>query len=210
MPRIAEPRQAAVPTSTDQQTRYLRILRAAEELGAETDFDHVQMHEVAKRAKVAIGTLYRYFPSKTHLYVGVMTHLVEEMEQRLRPRARLQRDPAERVFDVLVRASRSLLSKPNLAQSMMNSANGARAANLTHVGRIDEAMSNVVLSAAGINEPTARDLSIVRLVQQAWGGILQSSLNGWLSADDAENDLRLACELLIAGTSAQGQRLEAV
>lgn len=210
MPRIAEPRQAAEPTSTDQRSRYLRILRAAEDLGAETDLDHVQMHEVAKRAKVAIGTLYRYFPSKTHLYVGVMTHQVEEMDERSRRRSRAVADPAGQVFDVLLRANRSMLSKPNLAQAMMNSANGAQAAKLTHVRRIDEAMSNVVLSAAGIDEPTARDMSVVRLVQQTWGGILQSSLNGWLTSAEAEHDLRLACELLIAGTSAGQHWLEAV
>ncbi|MEO9220210.1 MAG: helix-turn-helix domain-containing protein, partial [Mycobacteriaceae bacterium] len=66
MARIAEGRVAAEPNSPDQRARQLRILRAAEQLGSECALDQVQMHEVAKRASVAVGTLYRYFPSKTH------------------------------------------------------------------------------------------------------------------------------------------------
>ena len=42
------------------------------ELAAEGGYDAVQMREVAERADVALGTLYRYFPSKVHLLVAAM------------------------------------------------------------------------------------------------------------------------------------------
>ena len=44
-----------------------RILNAARELVAEGGFGAAQMTEVARRAAVATGTLYRYFPSKEEL-----------------------------------------------------------------------------------------------------------------------------------------------
>jgi AcrR family transcriptional regulator len=202
VPRVAEARAAAEPSSPDQHARQLRILQAAEQLGAETDLDHVQMHEVAKRAGVAIGTLYRYFPSKTHLFVGVMSYQIERMGDALARRPKLTGNPADRVFDVLVRANRALLSKPDLARTMMKSASAANAATVTDVSRIDNTMRDVLLIAAGIDRPTLNDLAVMRVLLQAWGGILQSSLNGRLSMPDAESDLRLACRLMMAGTSA--------
>lgn len=205
MPRIAEGRTAAAPVSADQRARQLRIIAAAEQLGADTDLDHVQMHEVARRAGVAIGTVYRYFPSKTHLFVGVMVHRIEQMGQAL---ARRPADPAaragaaDRVFDVLVRANRSLLRKPNLATAMMSSWTAAKATMASEVARIDTAMHDLLLAAAGIEAPTGEDAAVVRVLLLAWGGILQAALNGRLTMPEAESGLQLACRLLVAGTSA--------
>ena len=44
-----------------------RILNSAREIVAEGGFSSAQMSEVARRAGVATGTLYRYFPSKEDL-----------------------------------------------------------------------------------------------------------------------------------------------
>ncbi|MGH3265500.1 MAG: TetR family transcriptional regulator [Trebonia sp.] len=204
MPRIAEARTAAEPSSPDQRARQLRILKAALQLGSETDLDHVQMHEVAKRARVAIGTLYRYFPSKTHLFVGVMVDQIERMGASLADRPWARADPAERVFDVLVRANRALLSKPDLAKTMVQSYSAANAATVTDVARIGNTMRDVLLEVAGIDSPTEEDLAILRVLIQAWGGILQATINGRLAPVEAEGDLRLACGLMMAGTSAGG------
>nr|WP_239074137.1 TetR family transcriptional regulator [Streptomyces sp. SID10853] len=159
------------------------------------------MHEVAKRAGVAIGTLYRYFPSKIHLFVGVMADQVDRMSEGIARRPPSTADAAERVFGVLVRANRSLLSKPALAKAMIQSSNAANAAVVTDVARIDSTFRTVLLAAAGVDRPTTDDLAVVRLLLQVWFGILQSSLNGRISMPDAEADLRLACTLLLRGMS---------
>ena len=81
VPRIAEGRPAAKPSSSVQKDRYQRILRAAAKLGAEHGLEHVQMNDVAKQANVAIATLYRYFPSKVDLFSSVMRWRVGEYDQ---------------------------------------------------------------------------------------------------------------------------------
>ena len=48
-----------------QAARRDRVLRAALELGREGGYDAVQMREVATEAGVALGTIYRYFSSRT-------------------------------------------------------------------------------------------------------------------------------------------------
>lgn len=64
------------------------ILQAATELFAEKDFHAVLMDEVAVRAGVGKGTLYRYFPTKDELYVSTIVvgwdRLREELESTLR------------------------------------------------------------------------------------------------------------------------------
>lgn len=79
MPRVAENRPAAEPQSPGQKARYARILSVTARLGAERGLEHVQMHDVAKEAGVAIATLYRYFPSKTHLFTAIMSAQVDHM-----------------------------------------------------------------------------------------------------------------------------------
>ncbi|WP_211368179.1 TetR family transcriptional regulator [Microbacterium rhizomatis] len=63
-----------------QRARRRTILDTARELLDDRPFEAVQMREVGKSAGVALGTLYRYFPSKEQLYAEVLgewiiTHL---------------------------------------------------------------------------------------------------------------------------------------
>jgi AcrR family transcriptional regulator len=53
---------------TDQRERRQRIVDAAARLMVTTDYDRIQVKDVADHADVALGTLYRYFNSKDHLF----------------------------------------------------------------------------------------------------------------------------------------------
>ncbi|MES2264306.1 MAG: TetR/AcrR family transcriptional regulator [Pseudomonadota bacterium] len=52
--------------------KYPLILKAARQLVEEVGFRDVQMSSVAEAAGLAIGTIYRYFPSKTELMMEVV------------------------------------------------------------------------------------------------------------------------------------------
>ncbi len=200
MPRIAEARPAAEPNSPEQKARYERILRAASSLGAERGLERVQMHDVAKEAGVAIATLYRYFPSKIHLFTAVLAAQVDRLEESARP-APPGADPVQMVWEMLARATRGLLSRPLLAGAMIQSNNAASAATVSDAARIDNRMQEAVLRVLRLEEPTARDVRIARLLMDCWYGVLSSALNGRTSMADAEAEIRLACELLLTGRS---------
>jgi AcrR family transcriptional regulator len=55
-----------------KQSTESAILQAAAKLFAEKDFHQVLMEEVALRAQVGKGTLYRYFPAKEDLYLATI------------------------------------------------------------------------------------------------------------------------------------------
>ncbi|MBE1530821.1 TetR family transcriptional regulator [Actinomadura algeriensis] len=200
MARIASARLSAEPSSPEQHDRRQRILRAAMRIGGEKPLERVQMHEVAKAAGVAIGTLYRYFPSKVHLFTAVMAAQVDRFGEAVRPPAP-GTDPEDAVADLLVAASRTLLAQPLLSASMLQAANSANAATVVDTARIDTTFNEFVLMAIGIDVPTAQDVRLVRLLMQCWYGVLQMSLNGRASMADVESDIRMACRLLLAPRS---------
>lgn len=198
MPRIAEAREAAAPSSPNQRARHRRILRVAADLAAEKGLEGVQMHEVAKDAGVAIGTLYRYFPSKIYLFTAIQAEQVDRLEARVSP-PRPGQAPEDAVYDVLVTATRELFRRPTLAQALLQAQNSAHAAKVPEAGRTDRKTRDLFLRALGAVEPTAQDVTAVWLLMQCWYGLLTSALNGRTSLPDVEADLRVACRLLLAG-----------
>src|SRR5919204_4537606 len=87
--------------SAAQRDRRKRIIDATIALASKGGYDAVQMRTVAERADVALGTLYRYFPSKIHLLVSAMVRELERSLERME-RAPVPGDtPADRVLHVL-------------------------------------------------------------------------------------------------------------
>ena len=66
-----------------QQARRQRVVDAAMALGLDGGYEAVQMRDVAARADVAMGTVYRYFTSKDHLLAAALVHWVEQLDTRL-------------------------------------------------------------------------------------------------------------------------------
>ena len=194
MPRIPQGRPPAQPTTPLQQERCDRALAAAARLGALHGLEHVQMQEVAAEAGVAIGTLYRYYPSKHHLFAGVLHRNVRALGPSPAPTP--PADPAEAVADFMTSACRSMLRHPRLARAMINSVNAVHSES---GARPDTTMRDRILQVAGIGEPSEADLRLARLIEQCTYGVLTWAVAGEVSSTEAEADLRRACLLLGAG-----------
>lgn len=197
MPRIAQPRPPAAPQSDSQRERRRRILRAAARLGAEHGLERMQMNDVATEAGVAIATLYRYFPSKTELFVGVLHAQIEHLHAS----ALADPGPGDRaaaVADVLVGAGRRMLERPKLATAMLQSNNAAQLQGGQEYTVANAAFHDVLLTALGVGgEATDEDYRMVRIMEQTWYGILVSVLNGLIDTAQSEADVRLAARLLL-------------
>jgi AcrR family transcriptional regulator len=71
--QAGEPR----PMRADAQRNYQRLLSAAAAAFAERGADDVSLEEIARRAGVGIGTLYRHFPTRQALLEAVYRDQVE-------------------------------------------------------------------------------------------------------------------------------------
>src|ERR1700729_3650401 len=89
--------------SAAQRERRKRIVDAKLALASKGGYEAVQMRAVAERADVALGTLYRYFPSKIHLLVSALTEEFERMQEKLDRKPVPGDTPSERMMYVLSR-----------------------------------------------------------------------------------------------------------
>ena len=153
-----------------QRQRRQRILDAAVALAAEGGYDAVQMREVSVRADVALGTLYRYFPSKEHMLVSALADHVVALRRRLNERPPQGDDDAERVMDVIRRSTRALQRQPNVISAMLKSLISSAAGVGEAVGPIGAQMTEIVVSAMRHDDPgsATHDRDVAEVIQQVW------------------------------------------
>jgi AcrR family transcriptional regulator len=72
--------QATPPKRADARRNYDRLLAAAAAVFAERGADDVSLEEIARRAGVGIGTLYRHFPARQALLEAVYKDQVDGLE----------------------------------------------------------------------------------------------------------------------------------
>jgi AcrR family transcriptional regulator len=72
--------QSAPPKRADARRNYDRLLAAAAAVFAERGADDVSLEEIARRAGVGIGTLYRHFPARQALLEAVYKDQVDGLE----------------------------------------------------------------------------------------------------------------------------------
>jgi AcrR family transcriptional regulator len=183
--------------SAAQRERRKRIIDATIALASKGGYDAVQMRTVAERADVALGTLYRYFPSKIHLLVS---GLAREFEQALEKMDRLTvpgDTPAERLLFVLSRTTRSLQRDPNLTEAMTRAfmfADTSAAAELQMVGDLMERMFR---KAMRDENPGDEDIAVLHIVADVWMANLVAWVTRRASATDVANRLELSVRRLL-------------
>jgi AcrR family transcriptional regulator len=207
MPAQPKPRTAganALSALTDdelgsaaQRDRRKRIIDATIALASKGGYDAVQMRAVAERADVALGTLYRYFPSKIHLLVSGLAREFEQAMERM-DRVTIPGDtPSERLLFVLGRTTRSLQRDPNLTEAMTRAfmfADTSAAAEIETVGHL---MERMFLKAMHNDAPTEEDIAILRIIADVWMANLVAWVTRRASATDVANRLELSVRLLL-------------
>ncbi|MFI7315549.1 TetR family transcriptional regulator [Streptomyces venezuelae] len=188
----------AAPALTErQEARRRRILHASAQLASRGGFDAVQMREVAEAAGVALGTLYRYFPSKVHLLVATMQDQLQHMHTTIRKRPPAGETPAERVAETLMRAFRALQREPHLADAMVRALTFADRSVSPEVDTVSRLTTAIILDAMGLEEtPTAQQLSAVRVIEHTWHSALITWLSGRASIAQVKIDIETVCRLI--------------
>lgn len=175
------------------------MLAAAEYLADNGGWEGVHMREVAIRAEVALGTLYRYFPSKEHLLVSVMLLEVEQLGDRLAVRHPEGDDAVERVMDVLRRANHGLQRRPMVTIAMIRAFVAGNTDVVPVVAEIRELMRRIISDALGAGRAGADDLSdgsAIDLLSDVWFAALVSWISGVHTAEDVNTRLEEATAVL--------------
>ncbi|WP_424213970.1 TetR family transcriptional regulator [Streptomyces sp. BI20] len=188
---------AAPPLTERQEARRRRILHASAQLAVRGGFDAVQMREVAEAAEVALGTLYRYFPSKIHLLVATMQDQLQQMHATLRKRPPAGPDPARRVAETLMGAFRAMQREPHLADAMVRALTFADRSVSPEVDTVSRQTTAIILDAMDLAAPpTAEQLSAVRVIEHTWHSALITWLSGRASIAQVKIDIETVCKLI--------------
>ncbi|RCW44579.1 TetR family transcriptional regulator [Halopolyspora algeriensis] len=183
--------------SAAQNERRRRIIDATIALATKGGYEAVQMRAVAEQADVALGTLYRYFPSKIHLLVTGLAREFERAQERLE-RTRIPGEtPYERVLFVLNRTTRSLQRNPQLTEAMTRAFMFADTSAANEVDQVGALVDRFFTRAMADGEPTEREQAIARVISDVWMSNLVAWVTRRASASDVSNRLELTVRLLL-------------
>lgn len=180
-----------------QAARRERVLLAALELGSEGGYEAVQMRDVAARANVALGTIYRYFSSKDHLLAAALVEWARDLERRVGTRPPRGDTIAERMVDILGRASRAMERKPRLSAAVvtaLSSSDPQVAACQEEVGAVMGRIQEHAFPPDFDPEVRAR---VIRALGHVWFSSLVGWVNGWVGIGQAGDELASAAHLML-------------
>ncbi|HEX2382866.1 MAG TPA: TetR family transcriptional regulator [Acidimicrobiales bacterium] len=189
--------QAASTLTKSQAARRGRVIEAALNLGADGGYDAVQMRDVAQTAGVALGTIYRYFSSKDHLLAETLVEWAADLGRKVNRRPPKGDTLADRVVDVLRRATRAMELEPKLSEAVIT----ALTSTDPHAARCQREVGDVMGSIiAGAFPPDfdarTRD-DIVRVLGHVWFSSLVGWVNRWFGINHVGDELEIAGHLLL-------------
>ena len=185
--------------SAAQRERRKRILDATLALASMGGYDAVQLRTVAERAVVALGTLYRYFPSKIHLLVSALVLEFERTQEKLDRKPIPGDTPYDRMLYVLSRVTRTMQREPLLTEAMTRAFMFADPSAAAEVNAVARQMERMFTRAMHDGEPSADDAAIARVIGDVWLSNLVAWVTRRASADDVSSHLELAARLLLRG-----------
>jgi AcrR family transcriptional regulator len=180
-----------------QHQRRKRIVQAAAALASRGGVEAMQMRTVAERAGVALGTLYRYFPSKMDLVVAVVGEEIDLLESSIERRPPSASTPGGRAVDVLMRATRGLMREPELADALIRSLILAEVE--TPFG---DRMAGLLLrvSAGGIGRDQASEeqIALAGSLSSIWVQELLEMLRGRRTYEQIQRRIEIASDRLLS------------
>lgn len=185
------------PSTSSQRERRRRILDATLALAAKGGYEAVQMRAVAEKAEVAVGTLYRYFPSKVHLLTSALAREFRRLDQRTERSAPPGDTAQERMKVVVEMITSSMQREPRLTEAMTRAFMFADASVAAEVEEVGFHMDRMIARALAQGEPDEVQLSIARVVSDVWMSNLVSWLTRRSSATDVSTRLGLTIDLLL-------------
>lgn len=188
--------------SAAQRERRRRILDATLALASKGGYDAVQMRAVADKADVAVGTLYRYFPSKVHLLVTALAREFEKVESRADRTALHGETAVERLRFVLDMITFAMQRDPLLTEAMTRAFMFADASATSEVNRVADIIDRLLAGAMMTSndpdaQPTAHELAVARVISDVWMSNLVQWLTRRASATDVTNRMELTVKLLL-------------
>jgi AcrR family transcriptional regulator len=178
----------------DQQERRARLIGAATELMQQVDYDKIQVKDVAELAGVALGTLYRYFNSKDHLFACALFEWASGFGDRVTMASDVSVN--ERVKRVYRRAARAFEREPRVYDVLIQ-LQGSKDEYATRVYRDFAKLQSGAFASALTDLPPAQRDDVVDVMSAVLSEGLRGRHHGTLSAAQLQARIDRAADLLL-------------
>jgi AcrR family transcriptional regulator len=192
--RVAEPGAPPDPASLPpaQRERRTRIVDAAIALLARSEYDAIQMRDVAAEAGVALATIYRYFTSKEHLYAAALVEWASDFPLARRATPRPADTDEARVRALMRRAVRAFERHPQMMRALivLESSNDPNARALFE--QFGDANFDALRQALpGVDPQTANDIVLTL------NSVMVTRLRSWALGRTGIRDVERAVDAAI-------------
>jgi AcrR family transcriptional regulator len=185
-------------TSPVQRERRTRILDTTIALASRGGFEAVQMRAVAEQADVALGTLYRYFPSKIHLLVSALAREFERADAAMADSPVPGDTQADRVNLVLHRLTRGLQDDQHLTEALTRAFMFADRSARQEIQGVGQLLVRMLTRAMRPGEAaTDDDRAIARVIGDVWLAALMAWVNGRSTSEETSAHLERAVRLIL-------------
>lgn len=163
-----------------------KILRVAIELAEEGGFDNVRQREVASRAGIALGTLYKSFRSKQDLLAAALAQQVGVVERRMERRPARGDTPEERLISLFGILTRHMTRKRQFARAVLRAVASGEPTVAANVTAYYARIAGLIIAAvrgvgrlgsaeATTAQPSRHELTLAWVLQNIWF----AALVGW-------------------------------
>jgi AcrR family transcriptional regulator len=177
--------------------RRQRVVEVAIELGTEGGYEAVHMRVVAERAGVALATVYRYFESKDHLLSAAVSEWAAQFQTRLAHDPARGETAAERLLDVLGRASQAIEGRPLFTAALIRALSSSTPGVANAAARV-RAQVVELTSPCLVGLSTAEIDGIVSVLWHVWRSTITAWASGRIPISSIGTEVESAARLLLA------------
>ncbi len=182
-----------------------RIIDVAIDLAEEGGFENVRQRDVADQAGIALGTLYKSFPSKENILVAALEREAQTLERKMEAKPAEGETPAARLRSFFKIITRAMCRKPKYARAVLRAMASGVPEIAASVAGYQERMNRIIAAAmrgpnGGASDMSPRETLVAAYLQRIWF----SSLVAWSAGLQAQNDvvdqMDVAVNLLLDAT----------
>jgi TetR/AcrR family transcriptional regulator, cholesterol catabolism regulator len=168
-----------------QRERRRHIIRVTLGIARRGGYEAVLMRAVAERADVAVGTVYRYFPSKPNLLLSALENELHRVERKAHQAGSKGAERYEQLWQLIVRLNAEMARDPRLTEAMARAFLVAYTAESHDADRVRRRLDAMFAQLLAAGTPTPLQRQMAQIVVDAW----MSNAFSWLNRRATTGDI---------------------
>ena len=159
--------------------------------------DALQMKDLSQRAAVSVATLYRYFPAKDHVLLGILLSRYSAALRRVEAEVAPGATARDRVTSHLLREFRAQQREPRVTAALTRVIHETRRSYSGVIEQVEHLHLQMLEHVAGAGQPiSAEQRRLLPVVQAIYAAATRRWVAGVSSPARTRFEIRVGCRLL--------------